>query len=421
MTSSKTLSRMVQLAASITASVAEIQEFLSAHDIASPSFDEDAPLSLPREVSAAQNVVLDATAELHDLLLEPMSLLYLHGGHINSACFQAITRFGIANLVPASGRATFAEIAERIQPPVPEQMVARLLRHAMTMHVFCEPEPGVVAHTKASKLLTNPTMNDWLRAGTHEMWPAATRLVDALETWPGSEEPNHTGFVLANNTTDSIYEIIGKSPERAGRFANAMKAFVTRADYDPSYLTDHYDWAALGSVQVVDIGGAQGHIAMALASRFSNLNILVQDMDKIIEGAEAGVPEALKDRVRFEAHDFFAPQTTSADILLFRWVLHNWSDKHCRLVLQSQIPMLKPGTRMIIQDTFMPESAGAVPLWKERSLRADDLTMAAAFNSRERTPSQWKALIEGADPRFVVTKTIAPEGSALGILEVIWK
>ncbi len=46
--------------------------------------------------------------------------------------------------------------------------------------------------------------------------------------------------------------------------------------------------------------------------------------------------------------------------------------------------------------------------------------MGAAFNSRERTASEWKILIEDADPRYVVRRVIEPKGSALGILEAVW-
>lgn len=45
-----------------------------------PSFGVDASTSLPEELSQDQDVVLDATAELHDLLLEPLTLLFRHGG-----------------------------------------------------------------------------------------------------------------------------------------------------------------------------------------------------------------------------------------------------------------------------------------------------------------------------------------------------
>lgn len=89
-------------------------------------------------------------------------------------CLQAISRYGIANLIPLGGRVSFTELAK--QTGLGDQMITRLLRHAMTMRIFCEPEPGQVAHTKASKSIASSHMNAWLRIGTHEMWPAATNV-----------------------------------------------------------------------------------------------------------------------------------------------------------------------------------------------------------------------------------------------------
>lgn len=94
--------------------------------------------------------------------------------HNNSLCMQAISDFKIAAMVPPQGSIAFGDIAR--QTPMTENMTARLLRHAMTMRLFREPEPGMVAHTAASRTLTNPAANDWLRAGTEEMWPAATKV-----------------------------------------------------------------------------------------------------------------------------------------------------------------------------------------------------------------------------------------------------
>lgn len=72
---SNTLSpRIVQLAATIHHSVAKIQKVLDAQGAPSPSFDEDAP-PLP-DIGEAQDDVLDATAELHDLLTEPLNLIH---------------------------------------------------------------------------------------------------------------------------------------------------------------------------------------------------------------------------------------------------------------------------------------------------------------------------------------------------------
>lgn len=147
-----------------------------------------------------------------------------------------------------------------------------------------------------------------------------------------------------------------------------MKAYASSPGYETSHILDNYDWEGVGQGLVVDIGGAQGHVGMELATRFKNLKILVQDMDKVVEHAAAGMPADLASRVKFMAHDFFAPQSVQADVYYFRWILHNWSNKYCILILRAQIPALKPGARIVIQDTCMPEP-GTIARWKEKDLR----------------------------------------------------
>lgn len=54
------------------------------------------------------------------------------------------------------------------------------------------------------------------------------------------------------------------------------------------------------------------------------------------------------------------------------------------------------------------------------SCRATDLNMAAAFNSKERTVSEFESLLAKSDPAFVLQNVIEPKGSALGMLEFVW-
>ncbi|GAP82382.1 putative sterigmatocystin 8-O-methyltransferase [Rosellinia necatrix] len=426
--------RIIQLARTISISVSKIDAVLASRGLPSPSFDEDAPMDyFPSEVHRTRDTLVDATAELHDLLLEPLQLIKEHGGSNNSLCLQAIARYGIANLVPPGRHVSFAELAR--QTTLNEQMMTRLLRHAMTMRIFREPEPGQVAHTKASKLMARPHMNAWLRIGTHDMWPAATKMLDALEKWPGSQEPSQTGFCLSKNSTESIYDFVGSDPERSAQFAEAMMIWASRPDYAPSHAVDGYDWASLSPgpdcvscIRVVDIGGAQGHVAVALARRFPRLEVVVQDMAQVVTGAAARLPADLRDsgRVRFAPHDFFAPQSLAARAYLFRWVLHNWADKYCVAILRAQISAMTPGARVIVMDTVMPDpregnrGLDAVPAWVEKDLRSEDLNMGAVFNSRERTLTEWRTLFAEADSRFVWKSVYRPEGSTLSLMEVEW-
>ncbi|PHH75739.1 hypothetical protein CDD82_4305 [Ophiocordyceps australis] len=417
MASKESRSRIVQLANNILTSVSKIDEFLSEKGIESPSFNEDASFDMPLEITPDQDIVIDATAELHDLLVEPLTLIHKHGGHNNSVCLEAISEFKIADLVPANGQISFDDIAKHT--PMTSDMTARILRHAMTMRIFREAEPGMVAHTAASRVLRHSAANDWLGAGTKEMWPAACKMVDALQKWPKSEETNETGYALSNNGLETVYDIFARDSERALRWARGMQVFGQRPQFNLSFVTDYYDWASLGEAQVVDVGGSQGHVSLALAEKFNNLDMIVQDMEKVVENAT--VPEELQGRVKFMAHDFFAQQPVQgADVYYLRWILHNWSDKYCILILRALLPALKHGARVIINESLMPVP-GAEAMWKEKSLRATDLNMAAAFNAKERTVAEFKALFEKSDAGFVLHRVIEPKGSALGMLEFVWE
>ncbi|OAL70068.1 hypothetical protein A7D00_5597 [Trichophyton violaceum] len=406
--------RLIQLATTIKDSVLKIQEILDTLGALSPSFDENAP-PLPVQIGEAQDIVLGATAELHDLLTEPTNMIHRSARSDRSACLQAISHFGIAELIPPNGQASFKEISDRT--PLTEQMVSRIIRHATIMRIFCEPEPGIVKHTKASRILADPDARDWTRAGIEELSPAGAKFAKALEKWPASEEPNETGFSLAHNITGSIYDVLAENPDRAARFSSAMKMMTSRPAFDVSYGTDYYNWKSLGEAQVVDVGGARGHFAMALTRRYSQLRVVVQDMAKVIESADAG---DVAERVRFLAHNLFDPQPIRADVFFFRWILHNWPDVYCIRILKAQLPALKPGARLVIQEVFMPEP-GSIAYWNERDIRSMDLEMAFTFNSRERTLADWEALFKTADPGFVLKGVVNPPGSAMGILEFVWE
>lgn len=80
MASKESLPRILHLANTISASVKKMEQVLSAKGIPPPSFDEDASFNIPLQLTADHDAVLDATAELHDLLLEPLNLIHRHGG-----------------------------------------------------------------------------------------------------------------------------------------------------------------------------------------------------------------------------------------------------------------------------------------------------------------------------------------------------
>lgn len=80
------------------------------------------------------------------------------------------------------------------------------------------------------------------------------------------------------------------------------------------------------------------------------------------------IPRELESRVSLTTHDFFTPQSVSADLYYFRWVFHNWSDAYVVKILQNLVPALKPGARILLNDGVLPEP-GSVGGMEEKSIR----------------------------------------------------
>lgn len=295
----------------------------------------------------------------------------------------------------------------------------------MTNRIFREVSPGVVAHTAASRVLAeDKAMNDWVGFCVEDMWPAASKTLAAIELNPSVSEPTQTGFCVSNNTTDiePMFVTFGKSPLRAKRMGGAMVSLTGGEGYEVSYLLDNYDWASLDakSGTIVDVGGSHGFVCVDLAKRYPNLKFVVQDLPKTINSAPTLAPE-IADRITFQAHDFYTPQPVKdADVYLFRWILHNNSDKYALKILRSLIPALKKGAKVLINDHCLPEP-GQENLWDEKIIRTMDLVMLTLLNAQERSEGEFKELFGEADKRFKFLGSKRPKGCRMSIVEAVWE
>lgn len=218
-----------------------------------------------------------------------------------------------------------------------------------------------------------------------------------------------------------MWEYHTQHPELGERAAKAMAAFTKGLNHDTTALTSGYDWSAINARggTLVDLGGATGHVAVAVARANPGMHCIVQEIPEVVAKAKYEVPTDLTDRVTFASHDFFRPQPTSADAYLFRQIFHNWGDKHCISMLRALIPALKPGAKIIINDHVLPPP-GVLPPVAERGVRAMDMIMMSLFNARERSKEDFEQLFAEADARFQQIKVWKPEGSQLGLAEATW-
>ena len=146
----------------------------------------------------------------------------------------------------------------------------------------------------------------------------------------------------------------------------------------------------------------------------------------------------MANRFEFRAHDFFTEQPVhGADIYLFRWVLHDWSDKYALKIVKSLIPALKHGAKVIVNEFCLPEPGEMTPFQEKqaryvrfprntfihlRSCNSNlDLGMKELLNAKERTSEDWKQLFQEADPRFKLISIKKPPASELSIVEFCWE
>ncbi|KAL8748067.1 MAG: hypothetical protein Q9190_000152 [Brigantiaea leucoxantha] len=194
---------------------------------------------------------------------------------------------------------------------------SRLVRHAMSNHIFQEQD-GKVAHTAASRILAENTMiRDIMGVMCEEVFPGAAH-----------------GFSLANSTSLGLYPYLSSHPSRAHRFAGAMRAFAARITVDS--LAASIPWSSFATV--VDLGGGWGPASIALAQRFPQPRFIVQDLEHVVKEGQVQLPEGLKGRVSFQAHDFFEEQKIEADCYLVRHTLHNFPDRSVKEILRKQVP-----------------------------------------------------------------------------------
>lgn len=216
--------------------------------------------------------------------------------------------------------------------------------------------------------------------------------------------------------------------------------------YSINHLIDNYDFGSIGHGTIVDVGGSHAQVSIAIAQKYPHVKCVVQDLPDTISGLEKRIPENLKDRISGMEYDFLTPQPVQwADIYLFRWIFHDWSDKYCVKILQCLVPALKGGAKIVISDICIPQP-GQLGIAADRQLRyvavlhfhlilsrfrlmckrlclrrLMDISMKAFNNARERDAEGWAVLFSKADPRFQFMGITIPPSARMAIILAEWR
>jgi hypothetical protein len=150
---------------------------------------------------------------------------------------------------------------------------------------------------------------------------------------------------------EDFFGTLYADPDRLRGFVKAMSAISTGVGH---VLSSAFPWERHQTV--IDIGGAEGCVPVALAQAHDHLSGGGFDLppvgplfDEYVGGAGLG------ERLRFYPGDFFADDLPKADVLIMGHILHDWDLDEKRVLLEKAHAALPEGGALIAYDAVIDD------------------------------------------------------------------
>ncbi|KIH96557.1 methyltransferase [Streptomonospora alba] len=220
-----------------------------------------------------------------------------------------------------------------------------------------------------------------------------------LAAWRGLDETVRTGrqaFEAVHGR--DVYSHLAENPADAALFDAGMAAGGSFADALPRV----YDFSR--AEHVADIGGGDGSRLAGLLETDARLRGTLQERPQALAGARAKLePYVAQGRCTLEDADFLRQVAAGADVYVLSRVLHNWDDDSCRRILANCASAMDPRAHVLIVERVMPDDRHP---WLSRAF---DVHMMVMTRGRERTASEYEALLRQAGLRTLELRDLAAE------------
>lgn len=308
-----------------------------------------------------------------DQIPPAQSLWAIINSNVLARCVQVVAEYGVADALVDSPM-TAAELAA--QTGMNADALRRMLRLLTAHGVFTE-EGGLYQHTPVSELLRTDNPHS-MRSFARMM-----NLPVFLKSFAGLTQAAKTGKPVMDFA--GFMEYFAARPEESGIFNQAM------ADKSRSVIPAVLDAYDFDSFRVIaDIGGGRGHLLRGILEQTPDASGVLFDLPHVIR--EAAAHESA--RLRFQPGDFFADALPAADAYLLMEVIHDWDDGDSARILGAIRRAAPSHARLLIIEAIVSEAPG--PDFS----KVLDVIMLAVTGGRERTPSEYEALLSRAGFRL---------------------
>jgi len=157
-----------------------------------------------------------------------------------------------------------------------------------------------------------------------------------------------------------------------------------------SFVVEDYKPIFEGLGSLVDVGGGTGTVARIISQAFPHIKCTVFDLPHVV----ANLPETTN--LKYVGGDMFQ-SIPSADAILFKSVLHDWSDEECVNILKrcrEAITSKGKGGKVIIIDVVINEEKDEDDITKMKL--AADTNLMIHLTGKERDKKEWEKLFFNA-------------------------
>jgi hypothetical protein len=184
----------------------------------------------------------------------------------------------------------------------------------------------------------------------------------------------------------TLWEHFERHPEEATRFAAAMGSLSARLTESVLAAVDPARFR-----RIVDVGGSQGVLLLGLLEAVPEATGVLFDLPDTIERARDQISRsAVAQRVQLVGGDFLEEVPARGDLYVVKNVLLDWDDEQALRILLNCHAAAAPGATLWVIAALLPEPPETS--W----VNLLDINVLALFGGRERTPSEYQALLDRA-------------------------
>lgn len=195
----------------------------------------------------------------------------------------------------------------------------------------------------------------------------------------------------------SLFEYLQHNPDAGAAFHHGMSD-LARLLGNAVLLA--YDFSGLTSI--VDIGGGEGELLRNILKLYPGMMGTVFDLPN--ELCSPRCPENGAERFSYRSGNFFESVPENAEAYLLCGILHDWSDELVKVILRNCRQAMAKNGRLLIVETVVPETNST------SFSKLLDINMMVMTSGRERTKSEFNALLDVADFNLTrIVPTMAPQ------------